>query len=208
MNYPQRCCAILCAFVLAGPVVAQEMAPSLSGRTMVKVDPHAHYKVVYDIHSSEVAAGISKGLYYARGLIEAYRKQGVEAKQLDMHLVLHGDAAQFLLDDETERVMLTNMVACLFARGVYKPERVAEALDCLGYKELAQGLMPASEGVRRERWRLKIATGFDPMATKIPKRFSEITTWKGPVDPDYMEALRKGYAARIAEFGGEKTATS
>lgn len=103
MNYPQRCCAILCAFVLAGPVMAQEMAPSLSGRSMVKVDPHAHYKVVYDIHSSEVAAGISKGLYYARGLIEAYRKQDVAAKQLDMHLVLHGDAAQFLLVDETYR---------------------------------------------------------------------------------------------------------
>ncbi|WP_243366486.1 aldehyde ferredoxin oxidoreductase N-terminal domain-containing protein [Fundidesulfovibrio soli] len=114
---------------------------------------------------------------------------------------------KFLLDDETERVMLTNLVACLFARGVYKPERVAEALDCLGYKELAQGLMPASEGVRRERWRLKIATGFDPMATKIPKRFSEITTWKGPVDADYMEALRKGYAARIAEFGASKEVT-
>jgi intracellular sulfur oxidation DsrE/DsrF family protein len=95
--------AAVCLLALAGPSLAQELAPSLSGRTMVKVDPGAHYKVVYDIHSAEIAAGISKGLYYARGLIEAYGKQGVEPTQLDMHLVLHGDAAQYLLVDDTYR---------------------------------------------------------------------------------------------------------
>ncbi|WP_162264480.1 DsrE family protein [Thiobacillus denitrificans] len=46
-------------------------------------------------------AGISKGLFYARGLIEAYGKQGVKPVQLDLHLVLHGEAAQFLLIDNT-----------------------------------------------------------------------------------------------------------
>jgi intracellular sulfur oxidation DsrE/DsrF family protein len=95
--------AAVCMFALAGSSLAQELAPSLSGRTMVKVDPAAHYKVVYDIHSAEIAAGISKGLYYARGLIEAYGKQGVAPTQLDMHLVLHGDAAQYLLVDDTYR---------------------------------------------------------------------------------------------------------
>jgi intracellular sulfur oxidation DsrE/DsrF family protein len=89
--------------LLAYPALAQEMAPSLSGRTMVKVAPDARPKVVYDIHSAEMAAGISKGLYYARGLIEAYGKQGVKPDQLDIHLVLHGDAAQYLLIDETYR---------------------------------------------------------------------------------------------------------
>lgn len=95
--------AAVCMLALAGASPAQELAPSLSGRTMVKVDPGAHYKVVYDIHSTDLAAGISKGLYYARGLIEAYGKQGVDPTQLDMHLVLHGDAAQYLLVDDTYR---------------------------------------------------------------------------------------------------------
>ncbi len=103
MSIPKIICAAVCAFGLAGTSLAQEMAPSLSGRTLVKVDPRAHYKVVYDIHSPDIAAGISKGLYYARGLIEAYGKQGVAPKQLDMHLVLHGDAAQYLLIDDTYR---------------------------------------------------------------------------------------------------------
>jgi intracellular sulfur oxidation DsrE/DsrF family protein len=103
MRLTRFACAAVCAFGLAVPSLAQELEPSLSTQTMVKVDPHAHYKVVYDIHSADVAAGISKGLFYARGLIEAYRKQGVEPKQLDIHLVMHGEAAQFLLIDSTYR---------------------------------------------------------------------------------------------------------
>jgi len=104
---------------------------------------------------------------------------------------------KFLVDDERERVMLTCLVSCLFAREVYKPETIAALLSCLGYGELAAGLDAASENARRARWRLKVATGYDPMATRIPKRFSEVVTWKGPVDADYMEALRQGYATAV-----------
>ena len=70
-------------------------------RPMVKIEPSGRYKVVYDISKVDLAAGISKGLYYARGLIEAFGKQGVKPSQLDIHLVLHGEAAQFLLVDES-----------------------------------------------------------------------------------------------------------
>lgn len=68
-------------------------------RPMVNVEAAGRYKAVYDIHEGTLAAGISKGLYYARGLLEAFGKQGVKLNQLDIHLVLHGDAAQFLLTD-------------------------------------------------------------------------------------------------------------
>lgn len=91
---------MLIALALAAPSLAMGSAPVVE-RTMVKVDPSAHYKVVYDISSDKIAAGISRGLYYARGLIEAFGKQGVQPSQLDIHLVLHGDAAQFLLVDDT-----------------------------------------------------------------------------------------------------------
>uniref|UniRef100_I2PZP8 Aldehyde:ferredoxin oxidoreductase n=1 Tax=Desulfovibrio sp. U5L TaxID=596152 RepID=I2PZP8_9BACT len=107
---------------------------------------------------------------------------------------------KFLVTDERERVLLTCLVSCLFAREVYKPEIVAELLSCLGYGELAAGLDAASEKARRARWRQKIATGYDPMGTKIPKRFAEVTTWKGPIDAAYMEALRQGYARAVLEL--------
>jgi len=97
-------CTALCTFGLAASPLAGPVSPD--ARPMVKVDPRANYKAVYDIHTTETAAGISKGLYFARGLIEAFGKQGVEPAQIDIHLVLHGDAAQFLLIDDTYQQVL------------------------------------------------------------------------------------------------------
>ena len=73
-------------------------------------------------------------------------------------------------------------------------------LTSLGYPELAAGQDAAAEKARQARWRLKLATGYDPRTTRIPKRFAEITTWKGPVDAAYMEALRQAYATAILEL--------
>lgn len=87
----------LCAWGLMAAPLTNAASPD--PRPLVKVDANARYKVVYDIHSADTAAGISKGLFYARGLIEAFGKQGVKSEQLDIHLVMHGEAAQFMLLD-------------------------------------------------------------------------------------------------------------
>jgi len=83
------------------PVGALADATQPDPRQMVLVEKNARYRVVYDISTDKQAAGISKGLYYARGLFEAFRKQGVTHDRIDVHLVLHGDAAMMLLKDET-----------------------------------------------------------------------------------------------------------
>lgn len=92
---------LLFSLNLPSMVVAEEPADSNAERPMIMVEKDARYKAVYDIHSGDEAAGINKGLYYARGLIEAFGKQGVKPEQLDIHLVLHGDAAKSLLVEET-----------------------------------------------------------------------------------------------------------
>ena len=94
--------ALLAATLAAPPLAYAGNAPAQpEARPMVMVEKKARYRVVYDIHSDELAAGISRGLYYARGLFEAFRKQGVQPPQVKAHLVLHGDAAVMLLNDET-----------------------------------------------------------------------------------------------------------
>ncbi len=107
----------------------------------------------------------------------------------------------FFLDDERKRVTLTSMVSCLFARGVYSDQRLQEALASTGQEDVAENLIPASEYVRKLRWKVRFDTGFDPDTVKIPKRFSEIKTWKGPVDPVLMESLRSRYADEIRKLG-------
>ncbi len=111
MRYMNLVWAMGCALGLAGPAAAAVTDPASVERPLVKVDPQARYRVVYDIHSGETAAGISKGLFYARGLIEAFGKQGVKPAQLDIHLVMHGDAAKYLLIDETYRTAVKDPFA-------------------------------------------------------------------------------------------------
>ncbi len=110
-------------------------------------------------------------------------------------------AVAHMLKDEHGRVMLTCMVACLFARGVYSEERLQTALESIGDAPLAAGLDAASENIRRKRWQLKFRCGYKPEDVKIPKRYSEITTWKGPIDTEYMENVRSSYIEAVRELG-------
>ena len=88
----------------------------------------------------------------------------------------------------------------LFGRGVYKDEVLAECLRSVGYDEIAENMELIGERVRAMRWKIRFATGYNPDEISIPKRYSEITTWKGKTDPEYMEKLKNEYGRRIREL--------
>ncbi|MBW1982186.1 MAG: aldehyde ferredoxin oxidoreductase [Deltaproteobacteria bacterium] len=110
-------------------------------------------------------------------------------------------AVEFLLKDEQGRVLLTSMVSCLFAREIYKEQLLAECLNCLGYRYLADNMNEVAQHIQKMRWQLRLASGFDPRGVKIPKRFKEIITWKGEIDENYLNTLQKEYGKRIVELG-------
>jgi aldehyde:ferredoxin oxidoreductase len=89
------------------------------------------------------------------------------------------------------------MVSCLFARGVYTESRLAECLNAVGYDTLAATIEPVSRRIQQERWRLRLSTGYDPERVEIPQRCSEVVTWKGPVDWQYLSELKAEYSRRI-----------
>jgi aldehyde:ferredoxin oxidoreductase len=92
------------------------------------------------------------------------------------------------------------MVACLFARGVYSDEVLADCLKSVGYPALADNMNTVAKNIQRLRWRIRVGSGFKPEKVSIPKRFSEITTWKGAVDRQYLETLKTSYGQRILEM--------
>jgi len=59
--------------------------------------------------------------------------------------------------------------------------------------------------IQKKRWQLRLATGFKPEEVTIPKRFTELTTWKGKTDVNYLDSLRGAYAQKINEFGINKS---
>jgi aldehyde:ferredoxin oxidoreductase len=106
-------------------------------------------------------------------------------------------AVDFLMADEASRAFLTSMVACLFARGVYTEELLADCLKAVGYGALADSIDMVSRNIQKLRWQTRLATGFDPASVSIPKRFTEVTTWKGKVDGDFLAGLKNAYSKAI-----------
>jgi len=118
-------------------------------------------------------------------------------------------AVEFLVQDEKARVFLTSMVSCLFAREVYKEAALAECLSAVGYRNLAENIDSVARRVQKMRWQSRIKTGFDPESVKIPERFKQVVTWKGPMDANYLDSLRKTYAQRIQEMAkSEESSTA
>ena len=113
-------------------------------------------------------------------------------------------AVDFLIDDEKSRVFLTSMVSCLFARAVYSKELLAECLNSLGYSALANNMEEVSKHIQKLRWLIRLATGFDPTTVKVPRRFTEVTNWKGPVDEKFLHSLKEVCAKRILDMAKEE----
>ena len=111
---------------------------------------------------------------------------------------------KFLIDDESGRAFMTSMVSCLFARGVYKNDLLAQCLQSVGYTKLAGSIDDAGRHIQKLRWQTRIATGFTPEAITIPKRFYKIKTWKGPIDAAYLDSLKTGYGQAIMQLAGDK----
>jgi len=109
-------------------------------------------------------------------------------------------AVEFLVQDEKARVFLTSMVSCLFAREVYKETVLADCLNAVGYRNLAENVASVAQRVQKMRWKVRTKTGFDPGSVKIPERFKQVVTWKGPMDTNYLESLQRTYAQRIREM--------
>ncbi|MBM4326676.1 MAG: aldehyde ferredoxin oxidoreductase [Deltaproteobacteria bacterium] len=110
------------------------------------------------------------------------------------------DAVAFLIEEERRRVQLTCMVSCLFARNVYSEERLQECLSSIGRPQLADSVVVRSRDVQARRWQLKYQTGYNPGHISIPKRFGEVTTWKGPVDMVFMDAVALEYQNAVRKL--------
>jgi aldehyde:ferredoxin oxidoreductase len=112
------------------------------------------------------------------------------------------DAVKFLIKDEKGRVFLTSMVSCLFARGVYTDEVLGSCLKSVGYGTLADSMDTVAGEIQRLRWKLRVMTGYRPENVSIPKRFTEITTWKGQIDASFLYQLKEEYGRKILEMAG------
>ena len=110
-------------------------------------------------------------------------------------------AVAFLVEDERDRILLTSMVACLFARKVYTADLLADCLETIGYRNLAANMEATAKAVQQLRWQNRLDTGFLPEKVTIPQRYGEVTTLKGRTDEAYLKELQRAYAQKIIAMG-------
>ncbi len=84
-------------------LLAEPLPPPPTSQSILTITQRNNIRVVYDVGSNETEAGVGRALYYIRGVVEAYRKMGLTPKNYHMHVVVHGAAGYWLLNDENFR---------------------------------------------------------------------------------------------------------
>ena len=94
----------------------------------------------------------------------------VDQKRLVKERLEPRELVRTLLDEERWRQVLSSLVVCFFARGVYDPKTVASALRLAGFDLDAAGLDALGEAIHRRKYEFKIREGFSPDELRIPQR--------------------------------------
>ncbi|MCX8181718.1 MAG: aldehyde ferredoxin oxidoreductase family protein [Candidatus Methanomethyliaceae archaeon] len=101
------------------------------------------------------------------------------------------EIAKMIFEEECWRQVLSSLVVCFFARGVYTPEVVSKCLSVIGINFTPADLKGLGESILRDKYEFKFREGFSFDKLRIPKRVTEIPTPQGPVtEKDLREGIK------------------
>ncbi|MDF2955439.1 aldehyde ferredoxin oxidoreductase N-terminal domain-containing protein [Candidatus Alkanophaga liquidiphilum] len=107
-----------------------------------------------------------------------------------------------LVKEEMWRQVLSSLVVCFFARGVYKPETVVEAFKPLGVETSEEKLRELGREIYVEKLKLKMDMGFTLDSLRLPKRIFETETPHGMLKEEFFKESLDYYAHKIKELTG------
>ncbi len=102
--------------------------------------------------------------------------------------VLKGDdlsmeeAIQKLMNEESWRQILSSLVVCFFARGIYDPETVVKTLHVSGHNFSLDDLDKLGKEILLMKNKFKVREGFTPTELRIPSRIFETPTARGKIN--------------------------
>lgn len=92
------------------------------------------------------------------------------------------------------RQVLSSLVICFFARGIYDKDTVSKTLATAGHKVPPEALDEIGMKILREKNRFKEREGFNPKELRIPGRVFETLSPLGKVDEKYLrESVEEFY---------------
>jgi aldehyde:ferredoxin oxidoreductase len=108
--------------------------------------------------------------------------------------------ASALLEDERWKQLLSSLVVCFFARGVYTPDVTTRVLATVGWTVTRDDLNRIAADALRRKQAFKAREGFDATKLRIPGRILETPTPLGVLDEAF---LRKAIDAFVAASAAE-----
>ncbi|MBN2283513.1 MAG: aldehyde ferredoxin oxidoreductase family protein [Deltaproteobacteria bacterium] len=99
--------------------------------------------------------------------------------------------AEMLLEEEWWRQILSSLVVCFFARGIYTPELTAQLLAVAGFPLEKEDLDRIGREIFAAKYRFKVREGFSLDNLRLPGRILETKT---PVPQMSEEYMRKAIA--------------
>ncbi len=96
-----------------------------------------------------------------------------------------------LIEEEAWRQILSSLVICFFARGIYKPELISKAFKTIGKEINEEKLKRIGLKILKEKYRFKKREGFIIKNSEIPERIFETTTPSGNLSKEiFNEGLK------------------
>ena len=99
-----------------------------------------------------------------------------------------------LVKEERWRQVLTSLVVCLFARGVYDRDTVLGALAATGFPWDASDLERLGAETLRRKTAFKQREGFDFGALRVPQRIIDTPSPAGPFDEAFVREAIESYS--------------
>ncbi len=105
--------------------------------------------------------------------------------------------ADALLKEERWRQVLTSLVICLFARGIYNQDMVLKALAVAGYNWTADDLARVGAETLRRKHAFKTREGFDLAQARIPRRILETPAPLKIAGEDFLRQAIERYGQEV-----------
>ncbi len=119
----------------------------------------------------------------------------VDQKVLAKKQISPEELAESLLSEERWRQILSSLVICFFARGIYGVDTVLRALRSAGFDLSEVDLNRIGKEIHLDKYRFKIREGFELTTSSLPMRIFETPTPVGKLDKqficDAVEHVRK-----------------
>lgn len=129
----------------------------------------------------------------------------VDQKHMAKQNVGPEELAVTLVTEERWRQVLSSLVVCFFARGLYQPDIVLKALKLTGFSLTRKELDRIGEEIHRQKYRFKMRHGFSLDDVYLPKRILETSTPFGRLGEPYIKSVVEHFKQLLSDGESEKS---